>query len=74
MHYDNYITIIIPEDSELARVSLDVDAGEINLNNLDVSKLQLTADAGNIQMDSITSRIIHMTVSTYSYIKELSIS
>lgn len=62
VHYDNYITIIIPEDSELARVSVDVDAGEINLNNLDVSKLQLTADAGNIQMDSITSNRMEIDV------------
>lgn len=58
----NYITIIIPEDSELARVSVDVDAGELNLADLDVSKLQLAADAGNIQMDNITSSRMEIDV------------
>ena len=52
---DNFITITIPEDSELARISIDVDAGEVNLEDLDVSKLQMSVDAGNIQLDNITS-------------------
>ena len=55
MKLDNFIIITIPEDSELARISMDIDAGDIDLDDLDVSKLQLTVDAGNIQLDNITS-------------------
>ena len=54
-NFDNYIIVTIPADSELARISVDVDAGEVNLEDLNVSKLQVAADAGNIQLDSITS-------------------
>ena len=50
---DNFITITIPEDSELARISIDVDAGEVNLEDLDVSKLQMSVDAGNIQLQPL---------------------
>lgn len=62
VHFDNFIIITIPEDSELARISLDVDAGEINLEDLDVSKLQVVADAGNIQMDNINSTRMEIEV------------
>ena len=53
--FDNFIIITIPEDSELARISMDVDAGDIHLDDLNVSKFQITVDAGNVQLDNITS-------------------
>ncbi len=60
MNFDNYIIITIPEDSELARVSVDVDAGDIDLSELNVSKLQVTVDAGNMDLKKISATRIEI--------------
>ena len=62
--FDNYIIVTIPSDSELARINIDVDAGEVNLEDLNVSKLQVAADAGNIQLDNITSTRMEIDADT----------
>lgn len=50
---DLYIIITIPEDFRFEKVSLDLDAGNMNIKNLSADSLRLDVDAGNIKMEDV---------------------
>ena len=50
---DLYITITIPEGTELDRVSVNVDAGDLNIADLKAGTVELDIDAGNIDMKGV---------------------
>ena len=50
---DLYITITIPEGTELDKVSVDIDAGNLDITDLKAGTVDLDMDAGNIDMKGV---------------------
>ncbi len=52
---DTKLTIVVPEESDLSKIDLDVDAGNIVLNNRVFDKIKIDSDACNVELNRITA-------------------
>lgn len=52
---DFHLDITLPSDANLDSVKIDVSAGDIDINNVAITKLNLDANAGDIDINEITA-------------------
>lgn len=56
---DNYnLEIVVPKDAQLETIEVNVDLGDIRINEIDCRKLTVNADCGNIIVKDINTDII----------------
>ncbi len=62
MHgFDDFkLDIVIPKDTDLKNIKLDISAGDIDIRNIKVDKLDLDANAGDIDINDIIAEKINI--------------
>ena len=57
---DRLLDIVIPKDTDLKSIRLDIAAGDIDINDIKLEKLELDANAGDIDINNIISEKINI--------------
>ena len=62
MHgFDDFkLDIVIPKDTDLKNIKLDISAGDIDIRNIKLEKLELDANAGDIDINDIIAEKINI--------------
>lgn len=62
MHgFDDFkLDIVIPKDTDLKTIKLDISAGDIDIRNIKLEKLELDANAGDIDINDIIAEKINI--------------
>jgi len=59
---DSYILIVIPEEMTLDKITLDCDAGDIDITSVKTDKLEADVDAGNIKINDVSAKDVRFDV------------
>ena len=50
------VTITVPRERQLARISTKIDAGNVDINNIKCNDMEILLDAGNLKINNATAR------------------
>lgn len=55
---DYYISLTLPEDTESDRVTVELDAGNLNIDGLNSKSVAIEVDAGNVNLNNCSSQTL----------------